>query len=80
MEERKSKHSKRKHNCITGIVILSICLIAMVISGYHIINWMKDNKKSQKVINKIQNSVKIENEEALVDFEELKNLNSNTVA
>lgn len=80
MEERKAKHSKRRHNSLTRTLILIICIVTMIISGYHIIVWYRENKKSQKVINKIQNTIKIENDETVVDFEELKKQNSNTVA
>ena len=80
MKHSKSKHSKIKHkNCIS-LFILLICIITMLISGFYILKWFRENRRNKKVINNIISSVAVQNEELLVDFQKLKKENKNTVA
>ena len=80
MRHRRSKHDKKKKNSIFNTIILLACVIMMFVSGFRILKWMKENKKSKTTMNRITNSVTVENDELLVDFENLKKENENTVA
>lgn len=85
----KGKHLNRKQNNAKRIlsnVLLIIFFICIVISIKEIIMWSKNNKETSKIINNITNMVTIKEEEKLglsekynINFEELKNINSDTV-
>ena len=80
MEQKKAKHSKRKKMNFLRFFILLICVVTICISVFHIVKWMKENKKSKENKNKIQDSVTIEDDNIIVDFNKLKEENSDTVA
>ena len=75
-----AKHSKSKKTNYLSLLILFICIITMFVSGFHILKWYKENKKSKEAIDKIQDTVTIEDNNILVDFNKLKEENSDTVA
>lgn len=81
MEQKKAKHSKGYKSAIIRLLIFSICMIMMIISGRHILKWAKENKRSKNIAENIISSVKVEEDNNLiVDFNKLKEENSNTVA
>lgn len=86
---RKGKHIKKKeYNAkkILSNVLLIIFSMGIVMSIYKIIEWSKNNKKTSEIITELNNIVTIKEEESLtetekydIDFEKLKNINSDTV-
>ena len=85
----KGKHMEKKDYRLKKIlpnILLIIFLIGIVISIYKIIDWSKNNKKTSEIITSLNNVVTIKEEENLslsekynIDFEKLKNMNSDTV-
>ena len=80
MGEKHARHRKRKKTNYLRVLFILICLATIIFSGFHIIKWMKENKKSKENKNKIQESVTVDGDELLVDFDKLKEENSDTVA
>ena len=80
MKRSKSKHSKTYRKNRLSILVFIICFATMIFSSVHIIKWLKENNKNKNTMSRITNSVTVENEELLVDFEKLKEENENTVA
>ena len=66
------------------ISVLACSLLAMLFSFFNIINWMEDNKKTKKSINKVQEITKVEISPIStffsVDFTELIKINDEVVA
>ena len=81
---RKDKRNNKKKLLIINIIQL-ILIIILVYSAIHIVIWYKNNKTNKKIIEEISQAIEI-NENAedeqkyKVNFEELKNKNSDTVA
>lgn len=76
----KAKHSKKKRTNYLSLIVLLACTVAMFVSGFHILKWVKENRQSKKLKNNITNTVKSEDENLIVDFIKLKEENVNTVA
>ncbi|MBR6033318.1 MAG: class B sortase [Clostridia bacterium] len=83
MSKKKSRYKKRK---IISSIILIISISAMLFSGYKIIAWFEDNKKSKQIAEEISNAVVvIEHAKAgaekqyEIDFNNLKSKNDETV-
>ena len=76
----KEKTSKKK---IIIILINIIFIIAIIVSGFFIIKWFNDNKKTEEILNQISESITINKEEDSinldVDFENLKKINNDIV-
>ena len=79
------KHSKKEKKSNLLLVLLQIIFVAIFIySGYHIINWYKENKENNEILDQMSKAVKIEkdeegNERYKVDFEQLKQTNEDIV-
>ena len=79
------KHSKKEKKSNLLLILLQIIFVAIFIySGYHIINWYKENKENNEILNQMSKAVKIEkdeegNESYKVDFEQLKQTNEDIV-
>ena len=79
---------KRKYKLKNLVVIcfIIICLSIFIYSVYNIYNWKKDVNDNDDVVKKIDDSIKIIKDEKTnedkydIDFETLKNENSDTVA
>ena len=80
---RKDKRNNKKKLLIINIIQL-ILIIILVYSAIHIFIWYKNNKTNKKIIEEISQAIEInentEDEKYKVNFEELKNKNSDTVA
>lgn len=85
----KGKYLKNKEHNIKKFLsnlLLIIFIIGFVISIMKIIMWSINNKKTSEIINNINSVVKVKEEENLslsekynINFEKLKNINSDTV-
>ena len=74
------KYEKKKSRKNVIINLLSIIfLILLLISSIEIIKWYKENRKNQKVQEKISEAIIIDEEETLIDFNKLKQINKDTV-
>jgi len=74
------KHSKKKSKKnILPNLLLVLFFILLVISFIEIIKWYKENKRNQKIQEKISEAVIINEEETLIDFNKLKEINKDTV-
>ncbi len=74
------KYEKKKSRKNVIINLLSIIfLILLLISSIEIIKWYKENRKNQKVQEKISEAIIINEEETLIDFNKLKEINKDTV-
>ena len=80
MTPKRAKHSRKKKTNYLRVLFIIICIFTIFVSGFHILKWMKENKKSKENKNKIQESVTVEGDDLLVNFEKLKEENSDTVA
>ena len=88
MSEKKEKHSKKKSHNFLSIAILIVCIGAMIFSGIKIFIWWQENKKSEEILGDLSNSITIQTIEEegdtktkyVIDFEGLKEKNSDTVA
>lgn len=84
------RYSKEKNNNktlkkIITIIILLIFISIMIVTGIMIFKWLKENKQSQDIIEDISNSISIDEnidnvEKYNINFEELKQTNSDTIA
>ncbi len=81
---RKDKRNNKKKMLIINIIQL-ILIIILVYSAIHIIIWYKNNKTNKKIIEEISQAIKVnenteDEQKYKVNFAELKNKNSDTVA
>ena len=76
-----NKHYKK----IILTIIFWIFIVIMLISGIKIFKWAKENKESNEIINEVKNTISIDDnidnvEKYNVNFEKLKQTNSDTIA
>jgi len=74
------KHFKKKSNknLILNLLLI-LFVVLLIISSIEIIKWYKENKRNQKIQEKISEAVIINEEETLIDFNKLKEINKDTV-
>ena len=82
---KENKKTKLNIKNIIKIVFLIIFISIMIFTGIEIIKWLKENKESNDIIEDIQDAISInENIDTVdkynVNFEELKQKNSDTIA
>jgi len=75
-----AKHLKKKSkkNIITNLLLI-VFLILLIISAIEIIKWFKENKQNKKIQEKISEAVIVNEEETLIDFNKLKEINKDTI-
>ena len=74
------KHLKKKSNKNLILNLLLILFILMlIISSVQIIKWYKENKQNKKIQEKISEAIIINEEQTLIDFNKLKEINKDTV-
>ena len=76
-----NKHYKK----IILTIIFWIFIVIMLISGIKIFKWAKENKESNEIIDEVKNTISIDDnidnvEKYNVNFEKLKQTNSDTIA
>ena len=84
----KGKHTLKKRKNKSGIIVFMqfIFIVCIIISAIYILKWNKENKQTKEISLKIENAVKVvENndsgeEKYDIDFNELKSINSDVVA
>ena len=84
----KGKHyndNKKKIKNIINQILLFIFISIMIFTGIKILNWLKENKDSNNIIEDIQDSISIDDnidtvDKYNVDFDSLKQKNSDTIA
>lgn len=81
-EKTKSNRNLKK---IISIIIFLILVSIMIITGIKILKWLKENKQSQDIIEDISENINVdENIDGIkkynIDFENLKQTNSDTIA
>lgn len=69
---------KSKKKVITNIILIILVLL-LIISSIKIIKWYKENKQNKKIQEKISEARIIDEQETLIDFEKLKEINKDTV-
>ena len=81
MKAKKSKHSKNNIKKSNNLRILTLCIffIMMIVSIVNIVKWVKDNRRSKNITEKVLSNAQIEEDKLLVDFEALKKENEDTV-
>ena len=64
------------------IILELLFLITIIISLYKIINWKKDTSENKNIVDKLEKNIKVDkkNNEISVNFENLKKINSDTIA
>lgn len=81
---RKAKHYKKKETNIPSIILLCIFIILLFLSGTKIVIWYMNNQNNKKISDEISKLVTVdetkEDEKYAVDFEKLKETNSDVVA
>ena len=82
--KRYNKDKKYKKKIIFSIIFIIFVLI-MIVTGIMIFKWAKENKKTNDIIDDIKNTISVdenvENKDKYnVNFEELKQTNSDTIA
>ena len=82
--KRYNKDKKYKRKIIVSIILI-IFVSIMIVTGIMIFKWAKENKKTKDIINNIKDTVSVdenvENKDKYnVNFEELKQTNSDTIA
>ena len=82
--KRYNKDKKYKKKIIVSIILI-IFFSIMIVTGIMIFKWAKENKKTKDIINDIKDTVSVdgnvENKDKYnVNFEELKQTNSDTIA
>lgn len=70
---------------IVILIIMFIFILIMIFSGIKIIEWLKENKQSKDITDKIQNTISVDEninsvEKYNVDFERLKQTNPEAIA
>lgn len=75
-----SKHLKKKpmKNIITNLLLI-LFFILLVISSIEIIKWYKENKQNKEIQEKISEAIIVSEENTLIDFNKLKEINKDTV-
>lgn len=84
----KTKERKKEKKILKNILVKTILLIfisIMVFTGIRIFNWLIENKKSQDILDEISDSISIDenidsSDKYNINFENLKQINSETVA
>lgn len=76
----RSKHAKPKNTSKLRLLILAICFFTMIYSGIKIIKWYRENKQNEAIMETVLNSVTIKENELIINFDELKKENKDTVA
>ena len=79
------RYSKKTSKKTISIIILLIFISIMIVTGRILFNWLKENKQSQDIIDNISKSISVDEnidnvQKYNIDFEELKQINSDTVA
>ena len=82
--KRYNKDKKYKRKIIVSIILI-IFVSIMIVTGIMIFKWAKENKKTKDIINDIKDTASVdgnvENKDKYnVNFEELKQTNSDTIA
>ena len=76
--------SKLKNKFVTILIIIFmfICLIGLIYSLYHVIHWVKDVEKNRAIIEKIKESIIVDEKDNSykIDFKSLKEQNTDTIA
>ena len=89
MKGKRYKKDRTKSNKnfkkIISVIIFFICICVMIVSGIMILKWVKENKQSQDIIENISENINIDEnidsiEKYNINFEELKQINSDVVA
>lgn len=80
MKGKRYDKSKINNNKIVSIFICAIFIITLVYSGFKILNWFKENKQTNKVIERIKEAVTSEKDDDEIDFESLSKQNEDVVA
>lgn len=81
-----AKHYENKSKKLIYIILLVLFIILLIISSLKIIEWYRNNKKNEKILEEISQAITVdetqENQEDKynVDFEALKEKNSDLVA
>ena len=77
-----NKKIKKKCEIIILWVFVFICIVGIVYSSFNIINWKKDVDNNKEIIEEIKENINydLENDSYKIDFDLLKELNSDTVA
>lgn len=89
INKRNLNTKKKKSKSVIYNIIIAICVVVITFSLYKIICWALENNKSKTMLNEVQSSVKITQEEIVInnqpivktnyDFSELLKKNSQTV-
>lgn len=84
MKGKKYNNNKHYKKLILTIIFL-IFIVIMLISGIMIFKWAKENKESNEIIDEVKNTISIDDnidnvEKYNVNFEKLKQTNSDTIA
>lgn len=79
------RYSKKTSKKTISIIILLIFISIMIVTGRMLFNWLKENKQSQDTIDNISKSIRVDEnidnaQKYNIDFEKLKQTNSETVA
>lgn len=82
--KRYIKDKKYKKKIIVSIIFIIFVLI-MIVTGIMIFKWAKENKKTNDIIDDIKNTISVDKnvdnkDKYNVNFEELKQTNSDTIA
>lgn len=80
MNQKKGKHSKKRRINLLRFLILIVFIVMFLVSGFHILKWIRENKKNKNIKEDILSNITLKENEIVVDFNELKKTNSNTVA
>ena len=79
------RYNKKTSKKTIGIIILLIFISIMIVTGIMLFKWLKENKQSQDIIEDISESISVDEnidnvEKYNINFEELKQTNSDTIA
>ena len=82
VKNNKEKGNKKQAIKVLNIIILLICIAVACYSGFKIFIWFKENKQNQSIKEEINQAITIDEDEGEinVDFDSLKEKNSDTVA
>lgn len=88
MSRRENRKAKKNYSKIISTLIVMVCTCAMIFSGYKIYTWLQENRKSEEILEEISDKVTVQDIETedgttqkyIIDFEGLKEQNSDTVA
>lgn len=83
----KDKHSNKKKTNIISMILMCCFIVLLIYSGIKIVVWCMDNKNNKKILDEISEFVTVDekkedndDERYAVDFEKLKEKNSDVVA